>query len=114
MRDSLPKVIERGADYLEPIEPPPDGDLTMAEAKESAAGRLTLGGNLESRVMCYGSLGEAESATRAAFAGGKERFILRPTEGPSPTLSEREHANWMRVIDVWEELAPEKSLPGKW
>ncbi|NCO37555.1 MAG: hypothetical protein COZ06_16945 [Armatimonadetes bacterium CG_4_10_14_3_um_filter_66_18] len=106
VRETILKVIERGADYLEPVEPPPDGDVTMAEAKALAAERLTLGGNLESRLMCYGTEAEVERATRAAFEGGKARFILRPTEGPSPTLSEREYRNWTRIIDVWEELSP--------
>jgi hypothetical protein len=106
VRHSVSRVIERGGDYLEPVEPPPDGDLTMAEAKALAAGRLTLGGNVECRVLCNGTPAEVETATRAAFDGGKERFILRPTEGPSPRMSEREHANYRRMIDVWEELSP--------
>ena len=106
VRDALPKVIERGGDYLEPVEPPPDGDITMAEAKEQADGRVTLGGNVECRLLCNEPADTVEAATRAAFEGGKRRFVLRPTEGPSPRLTEREHANYMRMIDVWEELSP--------
>jgi len=106
VRDALPKVVARGGDYLEPVEPPPDGDITMAEAKEIAQGRLTLGGNIECRLLCNGSPEEVEATVRAAFEGGKERFVLRPTEGPSPRLGEREFANYMRMIDVWEELSP--------
>lgn len=48
------KIIERGADYTEPVEPPPNGDLTLAEAKKLAAGRITLGGNIEARLLQYG------------------------------------------------------------
>lgn len=106
IRDALPKMIRRGADYTEPVEPPPDGDVTMTEAKEIAAGRITLGGNIESRVLCRESEGTVEDAVRAAFEGEKERFILRPTEGPSPRLSEKEFGNHMRLIDVWEQLSP--------
>jgi len=106
VRDALPKTIDRGGDYTEPVEPPPDGDITMFEAKKLAAGRITLGGNIECRVLCIESEDAAEAAVRAAFEGGKERFILRPTEGPSPVLSEQEFKNYMRVIDVWEELSP--------
>ena len=105
VRDALPKTIERGGDYTEPVEPPPDGDVTMAEAKELAAGRITLGGNIECRVLCIESEDAVETAVRAAFEGGKERLILRPTEGPSPTLGEQEFRNYMRMIDVWEELS---------
>ena len=106
VRHALPKTIDRGADFTEPVEPPPDGDITMAEAKAIADGRITLGGNLEARVLTYASEGEVEAATRAAFDGGKRRFILQPTEGPSPHIAERELRNYMRVIDVWEELSP--------
>jgi uroporphyrinogen-III decarboxylase len=106
VRDALPKTIERGGDYTEPVEPPPDGDITMVEAKEIAAGRITLGGNVECRVLCNESEDALEQAVRAAFEGGKERFILRPTEGPSPRLSQQEFNNYMRLIDVWEELSP--------
>jgi hypothetical protein len=106
IRDALPKTIARGADYTEPCEPPPDGDITMAEAKALAAGRITLGGNIEARVLCYADEPTVEQAVRAAFEGGKERFVLAPTEGPSPRLSERECRNYLRLVDVWEELSP--------
>ncbi len=51
MRHALERTIERGADYTEPVEPPPDGDITMAEAKRLVAGRLALGGNIDCRVL---------------------------------------------------------------
>ncbi len=105
VRDALPKMIARGGDYTEPVEPPPDGDITMAEAKKIAAGRITLGGNIECRVLCIESENAVETSVHAAFEGGKVRFILRPTEGPSPTLSEQEFRNYMRMIDVWKELS---------
>ena len=106
VRDALPRTIQRGGDNTEPVEPPPDGDITMAEAKKLAAGRITLGGNIECRILCIESEETVETAVRAAFANGKERFVLRPTEGPSPILSEQEFRNYMRMIDVWEELSP--------
>ena len=83
----------------------PDGDITMAEAKKLVAGRMTLGGNVQARTLEMEDEEATERATRAAFEGGKERFILRPTEGPSPVISEREFRNWMTMIDVWEELS---------
>lgn len=105
VRRALLRTIERGADYTEPVEAPPDGDLTMAEAKQLAAGRIALGGNIECRLLCHESEEVVEQAVRDAFEGGKERFILSPTAGPSPQLSDREFRNYMRMIDVWEELS---------
>ena len=106
VRHALGRTIERGADYTEPVEPPPDGDITMAEAKQLAAGRIALGGNVEARILCNGSADEVEGAVRAAFDGGKHRFVLRPTESPSPRMTDREGANYLRLLDLWDELSP--------
>ena len=106
VRSTMESVIERGGDYLEPMEPPPDGDVTMEQAKRIAAGRITLGGNVEARVLENGSREDVEAATRAAFAGGKERMVLRNTAGPIGPVTPRMLANYHRMIDVWEELSP--------
>jgi len=105
VRDALPRTIARGGDYTEPVEPPPDGDITLAEAKEVAAGRITLGGNIEARLLANESEDDVEAAVRAAFEGPNDRFVLRPTESFS-RLDEREFRNHMRMLDVWEELSP--------
>jgi len=105
VRHALTRTIERGADFTEPVEPPPDGDITMAEAKALSAGRITLGGNIECRVLCFESEANVEAAVRAAFVGGKERFVFRTTEGPNPRMSDREFANYMHMIELWEELS---------
>ncbi|MFO7899663.1 MAG: uroporphyrinogen decarboxylase family protein [Planctomycetota bacterium] len=105
VRDALPRMIQRGGDYTEPVEPPPDGDITMAEAKEQADGRVTLGGNIEARVLANESQAEVEAAVRAAFDGGRDRFLLRPTEKPS-RLDEQEFCNYLRMLDVWDDLSP--------
>jgi hypothetical protein len=105
VRHALQRTIQRGADYTEPLEPPPDGDITMAEAKALAAGRITLGGNVECRILCNETESAVETAVRAAFAGGKHRLVLRPTEGPSPRMSTHEFRNWMKMVDMWEALS---------
>ena len=102
---ALPRTFERGADYTEPCEPPPLGDITLTEAKRMAAGRVTLGGNIECRILANESEAAVEAAVREAFEGGKQRFVLRPTEEPSPALTEREYRNYTRLVDVWEELS---------
>lgn len=106
VRSVIGLVVERGADYFEPVEPPPDGDITFAEAKKLVAGRMTLGGNIEARILEYGDEDTVEKAVRAAFEGGKHRMVLQTTEGVlSPLMSERALANYHRLIDVWEELS---------
>ncbi len=104
VRHALQRTIERGADYTEPIEPPPDGDITMTEAKALAAGRITLGGNIECRILCNGTPDDVEAAVQAAYQGGTHRFVLRPTDLPSPMMDEREAANWERMVATWEKM----------
>ncbi len=106
IKDALPKTIQRGGDYTEPIEPPPDGDITMVEAKKISAGRITLGGNIECRVLCNENEHIVEKAVRDAFEGGKYRFVLSQTAEHSPTIAEQEYRNYVRMLDVWEEMSP--------
>lgn len=106
VRSTLEMVIDRGADYFEPVEPPPDGDITFAEAKELADGRVTLGGNIEARVLENESADAVERAVREAFEGDKRRMVLQNTAGPISALTPRAVENYRRLIDVWEELSP--------
>jgi len=106
VRSTLEAVIRRGADFFEPVEPPPDGDITFAEAKALAAGRITLGGNVEARVLENESVDAVEAATRAAFEGGKERMVLKPSASPIGKIGPSMLANYHRMFDVWEECSP--------
>jgi len=105
VRSTLESVIERGADFFEPVEPPPDGDITFAEAKAVAAGRITLGGNVEDRLIAGNDTDAVDRAVRAAFEGGKERMVLQTTAGPICKLTPDMLRNYHRLIDVWEELS---------
>ena len=105
MRSTLERVIARGADLVEPMEPPPDGDITMAEAKQIARGKITLAGNIEARILENEAPEVVEQAVRAAFEGGKERLVLQPTAGPIGAMTERCLANYHRMVDVWEEIS---------
>ena len=106
IRSTLEMVIDRGGDFVEPVEPPPDGDITMSEAKALAKGKITLGGNIEARILEYGDPDEVEKAARDAFEGGKHRVILTTTSAPLGQMTPRSIANYHRLIDVWEELSP--------
>jgi hypothetical protein len=105
VRSTLERVIARGGDFFEPVEPPPDGDLTFAEAKALTAGRMTLGGNVEARVVANDSHDAVESAARRAFDGGKQRMVFKLSEGPLCALSPRVARNYHRIVDVWEEVS---------
>lgn len=106
VRSTIEMVIERGGDFFEPMEPPPDGDITLAEAKALVDGRMTLGGNLEARVLENESVDVVEQAVAAAFEGGKKRMVLQTTAGPIGPITPRIAENYHRVIDMWEDLSP--------
>ena len=106
VKDVLQMVVERRSDLFEPIEPPPDGDITMAEAKAQVDGRMVLGGNVEARILENEAADTVEIATRAAFEGGNRGMILGNTAGPLTVQSPQITANYHRLIDVWEELSP--------
>lgn len=106
LRSTLDLIIERGADYTEPVEPPPDGDITFAEAKALAGGRITLGGNIEARILETEDAHSVVEAVRRAFAGGKSRMILKTTAGPISRMTPRMIVNYHRLVDAWEELSP--------
>lgn len=106
VRSTIEMVIERGGDFFEPVEPPPDGDITMAEAKAVVNGRMTLGGNIESRIIEDGTIDEVEKAVYAAFEGGKNRMILQTTAGPICEMTPKMVKNYHKMIDIWEEMSP--------
>ena len=81
-------------------------EFCESSAKALAAGRMTLGGNIEARILENEVPEVVEKATRAAFEGGKERMILQNTAGPIGEITPRMRANYHRTIDVWEELSP--------
>ncbi len=103
IRSTLELIIERGADFTEPVEPPPDGDVTFSEAKTIAGGRITLGGNIEANLLTHGSADSVEAAVNRAFEGGKHRMVLMPTAYPIDRFKEQMAGNYHRLIDIWEE-----------
>jgi len=103
---TLEKMVERGADFTEPVEPPPDGDIEFSQAKDLVDGAMVLGGNVEMRILSNGKEDEVERAVRKAFEGGKENMVLMPTESPISKMDPQMVANYHRLIDVWQKLSP--------
>ncbi|MCP4642311.1 MAG: hypothetical protein GY851_17835 [bacterium] len=86
----LERFADMGVDVLNPIEPPPMGDLTLPEAFERVGGRMGLEGNIETHDIMTSPPDELRSQIREALEAGKgRRFILCPSSGymedPEPT-----------------------------
>lgn len=80
------KVMEAfvymGVDVLHPFEAPPMGDITAAEAKEAARGRMTLEGNIQIADMYERSPDEIRDQVRALIRDvfdDQHGLIVAPT-----------------------------------
>lgn len=71
-------------DALDPLEPPPDGDIALDQVKRKIGAKIVLIGNVELRFIEHWTSGEidqyVQKVMEQAKAGG--RFVLCPTAMP--------------------------------
>lgn len=102
MKDVIDGIMAIGADAVEPIEPPPQGDIPLAEFKAQYGHRVCLVGNIEFDEMDKCTPAEMEARCReaiqvAAPGGG---FILTQTAPPITSLTPRMQANYLAFIEA--------------
>ncbi|MBN2583832.1 MAG: hypothetical protein JXL80_12265 [Planctomycetes bacterium] len=104
---SLGKVlegfVEAGADMVQPVEGPPEGDITLREAKRLVGDRLTIEGNVQIARIYEDKPEGFRRLVEQTVADGKPggRFVLCPTASPyTLQLSERAVSNYLTLIDV--------------
>jgi uroporphyrinogen-III decarboxylase len=98
----LDRFIDGGVQLLEPVEPPPQGDIELAEAKRrAAAGPMTLMGNIEVSDLERCSPDEIEVQVRRAInAGGRQRFILGASAQAVSAIDDHLRDNLVRFIEA--------------
>lgn len=111
LRGILDDLVATGCDGLDPIEPPPQGDVTLAEVKAAFGDRLVLFGNLEVRDIESLSPVEfrpiVERALAEGTAGSGRGFVLQPSAAPyGRTLSSIALRNYETIVRVVEEAFP--------
>ena len=77
--------VDMGADVLHPFEPPPLGDITAAEAKASARGKLCLEGNIQIHHMYEKTPEELRQETEALIRDvfdDRRGLIVCPSASP--------------------------------
>jgi len=103
IKRALKSFIEMEIDSTDPIEPPPDGDIELKEAREILGDKITLIGNIEERLLETGSKEEIDKSVRKAIEEGKTSnggFILCPTAMPLTTpLNKKVQENIIHYID---------------
>ena len=103
VRDLIERYAEAGVDCLQPIEPPPMGDVTITEAKGLARGRMSFEGNIQYGDLVTKAPEEVYAMTRAAVAEGRPGggFILGTSAGfEGPFLSDDEFARWEAYVEA--------------
>jgi uroporphyrinogen-III decarboxylase len=98
---NLPLMVDMELDMLDPIEPPPAGDLEFEEAQVISQSKITLAGNIQ-----YSELESAEPSTidmqvRMLLEGKrKDHIILNATASPITFVSDRLRDNYIAMIDA--------------
>jgi hypothetical protein len=103
----LGDIVATGADGLDPIEPPPQGDVEMCTVREQYGKELVLFGNLEiSDIENLPTAQFAEKVKRAldeGTAGSGRGFVLMPSACPyGRELSALTLKNYETIIEIVE------------
>ncbi|MDH7569814.1 MAG: uroporphyrinogen decarboxylase family protein [Armatimonadota bacterium] len=109
VRHVLDEILETGTDALEPIEPPPQGDISLPELLERVQGRLCLVGHIQDQDFYLAPPGglRARVAEIAAIVEPTSRYVMTPTCTPFqfPAASRYVHA-YIEWLDAAAELLP--------
>jgi len=86
IRDILDYIVDMGADAIDPVEPPPQGDVELKYVRERYGKQLVLFGNLECADLENLPTPEFEEKVRRAIdegnAGAGRGFVLMPSASP--------------------------------
>ncbi len=100
IRHALPLLVQMGYDSTDPVEPPPAGDVTYAQAQELGEGRITLMGNLEWDELAFAEPEQIRARVREILALGDRRLILAASAGPISAITARIAENYRAWIDT--------------
>jgi hypothetical protein len=71
----LDQFLEIGVQALEPLEPPPQGDLSLEEALEAVGGRICLMGYIQDQDLYRAGPGEMREKVRAVRRAVEDRVV---------------------------------------
>jgi hypothetical protein len=105
LRGIIPLIARMRPDALDPLEPPPQGDMELREIREAIGAETVLIGNLEAADIEMLPASEFEHRVVRALREGTEGtgrgFILQPSGCPyGRTITARAMANYRLMIDL--------------
>lgn len=112
LREILPLIMKTGCAGLDPIEPPPQGDVELSYVRHNYGRELVLFGNLEiSDIENQPTVAfrkTVERALREGTAGQGRGFVLMPSACPyGRQLAELTLRNYECVVDCVEKFGRE-------
>lgn len=105
VRQVLDEMVKTGTDVLEPIEPPDQGDISLAELLERVEDRLCLMGYIQDQEFHTVPPGTMTKRVEeiAALVNGRTRYIMTPTctpfQHPAAETFLRNYTEWIRAAD---------------
>ena len=99
----LDEIMKTEPDAMDPIEPPPDGDIELGQVKKQTGGKVCLFGNIEMRLLERGEPEEVRDFVIDALAQAKKggRFVIMPTAAPiNDPLSQKTQENYAVFIET--------------
>jgi uroporphyrinogen-III decarboxylase len=106
LREILDLICATGCDGLDPIEPPEQGDVELADVRERYGGKLVLFGNLEASDIENLPAPQFEAKVRKALKEGPggRGFVLIPSACPyGRKLSPLALANYETMVRCVEQ-----------
>ncbi|MHC4252770.1 MAG: uroporphyrinogen decarboxylase family protein, partial [Planctomycetota bacterium] len=109
LRDVIDHIAATGCRGLDPVEPPPQGDVALKWVRERHGRQMTLFGNLEASDLENLCAEDFERKIAQAVEEGTSRegrgFVLMPSACPiGRKLSERALGNYERMVEFVERL----------
>jgi hypothetical protein len=109
LRGILDAIREIGPDALDPIEPPPQGDMELSEVRAACGREIVLFGNLEvSDIENLPTPAFEEKVRRAlaeGTAGAGRGFVLMPSASPYgrklPLQTLKNYEAILRLVESW-------------
>lgn len=109
IKNNLRSIIEMGADAIDPIEPPPQGDVELSYVRGEYGKDLVLFGNIEIADIENTEPNDFEKTVqqvlRDGTSGQGRGFVLMPTACPiGRKISTRTMCNYEIIVRVVEDL----------
>lgn len=104
VKHALKGMMDAGYVGTDPVEPPPQGDVTFEEARRITDGRLTLFGNLEWTELTHKDPAYIRTRVREILSYGRTRLVVGASAGPISRMDERTMNNYRAWIDAMFEF----------